>query len=325
MDVTYPDTVCASNHEIFHPVKNLMSLENCRPYTGRRTTVKLKREGESLEKFNEERPLKGRPIVVTGSSSGIGAATCELLVREGREVIGVDRQSGSSGAWPTLLADLSDPESISQLVDRLPSEIGGLMNIAGVPGTAPARTVMAVNTLGVIRLSQQLASRIHSGGFVVNLSSAVADRWSSREARLREAVATVNTDELMNEFAAEIASGSYQFSKECVRVWTQLHAAELLSRQVRVNSVSPGPVQTPILQDFKIDHGVDKVEGAAQVVSRFGEPEDIAQVLVFLASQEGLWVNGTDIRVDGGLGAARFAGEQSESGAQHQEQVMRNE
>lgn len=283
------------------------------------------RKGKSLEKFNEELSPQGRPIVVTGSSSGIGAATCELLVREGYEVIGVDRHGGNNADWQTHIADLGDPDSIEHLVSLLPGELGGLMNIAGVPGTAPAKTVMSVNLFGLKSLSTMLAPRIHSGGFILNLSSAVADQWPARAERLRAAIAFSEVDPLLNEFAAEIADGSYRFSKECVRVWTQFQAAELLPRRVRVNSVSPGPVETPILQDFKIDHGADKVEGAAKVVSRFGGPDDIAQVLAFLASTAGQWVNGTDIRVDGGLGAARFMGLQPETDDAQQERVERGE
>ncbi|MGW2894623.1 SDR family oxidoreductase [Streptomyces sp. NPDC001212] len=84
--------------------------------------------------------------------------------------------------------------------------------------------------------------------------------------------------------------------------------------QVRVTSVSPGPVATPILDDFKRDHGVAKVEGAGALLGRFGEPADIARVVAFLLSDSAAWINGTDIRVDGGLTACRTAQEASEAG-----------
>ena len=70
-------------------------------------------------------------------------------------------------------------------------------------------------------------------------------------------------------------------------------------------SVSPGPVSTPILEDFKTDHGREKVDSAAQLLGRFGTPEDIAHVVVFLLGPSATWINGTDIRVDGGLNAWR--------------------
>lgn len=81
-----------------------------------------------------------------------------------------------------------------------------------------------------------------------------------------------------------------------------------------MTSVSPGPVATPILDDFKRDHGVAKVEGAGALLGRFGEPADIARVVAFLLSDSAAWINGTDIRVDGGLTACRTAQEASEAG-----------
>ncbi|MFE9168011.1 SDR family NAD(P)-dependent oxidoreductase [Streptomyces kebangsaanensis] len=103
----------------------------------------------------------------------------------------------------------------------------------------------------------------------------------------------------------DVTGNSYRFSKECVRYLTEHLAAEYLPRGIRVTSVSPGPVATPILDDFKRDHGVAKVEGAGALLGRFGEPEDIARVVAFLLSDSAGWVNGADIRVDGGLTAYR--------------------
>jgi NAD(P)-dependent dehydrogenase (short-subunit alcohol dehydrogenase family) len=67
-------------------------------------------------------------------------------------------------------------------------------------------------------------------------------------------------------------------------------------------------VATPILEDFKKDHGRDKVDGAGALLGRFGDPGDIAPVIDFLFRPESGWVNGSDIRVDGGLGAYRGSG-----------------
>jgi NAD(P)-dependent dehydrogenase (short-subunit alcohol dehydrogenase family) len=69
--------------------------------------------------------------------------------------------------------------------------------------------------------------------------------------------------------------------------------------------VSPGPVETPILADFKKDHGTDKVNSAAELLGRFASPQDIAGAIAYLLSPQSEWVNGTDIRVDGGLVAYR--------------------
>lgn len=156
-------------------------------------------------------------------------------------------------------------------------------------------------------LTVGLAPEIQAGGAVVNLASAVAYRWRtgiediqrfSLAGTAEEALALVNK-------LPEIQEESYLFSKQCVRFLTEYQAATLQSQGIRVNSVSPGPVETPILQDFKADHGTDKVEGTTKLVGRFGQPIDIARVVLALLGDDLAWVNGADIRVDGGLTAIR--------------------
>lgn len=249
--------------------------------------------------------LDGKTLVVTGVASGIGAATAALLQRDGATVIGVDRNVPAAFTGTFIQGDLSTAEGLAAVADRVPERLDGLLNIAGVPGTAPWQTVLAVNVFGVRDLTRLLLPRIADGGTVVNLASNVANGWAER----REALARFVQGEAAEAIAAvagdpEVTGNSYRFSKECVRWLTQVQAAENLGR-VRVNSVSPGPVQTPILEDFKKDHGREKVEGAVALLGRAGQPEDIAQAIAFLLSEQAAWLNGTDLCVDGGLLAHR--------------------
>ncbi|WBL19753.1 SDR family oxidoreductase [Citricoccus sp. NR2] len=264
--------------------------------------------GEKMTKT--ENPV--RPVLVTGSSSGIGAAICAVLHDRGVPVIGVDRNPRSSTHWDAITADLTDPAAVLSILDALPDKLAGLVNAAGVPGTYQARNVLAVNFLALKEISTAVAPRLDRGGFIVNICSSVAEDWSDRADMLCAAIQENDLDSVMEQFAGEIAEGAYRFSKECVRAWTQFQAAHLLPQGVRVNSVSPGPVDTPILNDFKADHGVEKVESAALVTNGFGKPEDIAHVVSFLASPASVWINGTDVVVDGGLQAARNVGPMGE-------------
>lgn len=257
------------------------------------------------------------PVVVTGVASGIGAATGRLLDAGGVPLVGVDRSVPDSFPGTFVRADLSSPAGVREaaraVLASAPDGLAGLANIAGVPGTAPWRTVLGVNVFGLRELTRALAPAVREGGCVVNLSSAVASGWRERLAEVREFALAGDPEAALDAVAseAEVTGNAYRFSKECVRYLTEHLAAEYLPRRVRVVSVSPGPVATPILDDFKRDHGVAKVEGAGALLGRFGAPEDIARVVAFLLGDSAEWVNGTDLRVDGGLTAHRTVAEAS--------------
>ena len=95
---------------------------------------------------------------------------------------------------------------------------------------------------------------------------------------------------------------AYNLSKEAVTVWTVARTEALIAKGVRVNSVSPGAVATGILGDFKTAFG-DKVGKMIGRVGRPANPQEVAQVIVFLASPASAWLKGIDIPVDGGMGA----------------------
>ena len=91
--------------------------------------------------------VKGKRILVTGSSSGIGLETARLLSEQGAEVLGVDINKGFDHVDEFYRADLSDPRTIDALIDVLPEDIDGLVNNAGLPPTQPANRLLLVNWL----------------------------------------------------------------------------------------------------------------------------------------------------------------------------------
>lgn len=252
-----------------------------------------------------------QPIVVTGVASGIGAATATLLREHGHALIGVDRAVPEHFDGAFVQGDLSSIEGVEAIAAAVsqaaPDGIAGLANIAGVPGTAPWQVVLGINVFGLRDLTRALAPSILAGSAVVNLASSVAFQWRTLSTECAEFALADDRAAALEAIAGNehATQESYLFSKQCVNLLTEYFAGELLPQRVRVNSVSPGPVQTPILEDFKNDHGRDKVDSAAELLGRFGQPVDIARVIAFLLEPASAWVNGTDIRVDGGLTAYR--------------------
>src|SRR3954449_2046886 len=113
----------------------------------------------------------GTIFMVTGASSGVGRVLAQFLARHGVTVIGLDRRAPPEREVAHLPCDLADPASIDAAVDRLDGQVDALANVAGVPGTAPAETVLSVNFLGMRHLTERLVGRIRRGGSVVNVSS----------------------------------------------------------------------------------------------------------------------------------------------------------
>ncbi|MDT0201660.1 SDR family oxidoreductase [Nocardioides sp. AE5] len=245
------------------------------------------------------------PIVVTGAASGIGAALATILREQGREVIGLDRVAGDG----ILSCDLADPDSIAAAVEQLPAELGGLANVAGVPGTAPAATVLQVNVLGPRLLSQAVESRLVADSAIVSVASVAAHNNTQPEEALEELHRAATHADIAAWLASHPIDGTaaYDTSKRVVVDWTVRTAAALIGTGVRALSVSPGPVQTPILDDFAATMGQDRMARSVATVGRHGRPEEIAAVVAFCLSPDASWLNGIDILVEGGLMAARTA------------------
>lgn len=250
-------------------------------------------------------------IVITGVASGIGKETAQLMSSQGYEVIGVDRAPVEDFVGTFIQGDLSNPAGIDAIAQQVreaaPEGIHGLANIAGVPGTAPAEVVLNINVFGVRDLICALQPVLQPGASIVNLASAVAYQWRANKVQLADFALAADRQQALDQVLADeqVVGSSYLFSKQCVSFLSEYFAAEFVADRIRVNSVSPGPVETPILEDFKNDHGRDKVNSAAATLGRFGAPADIAQSIAYLLSSDAGWVNGTDLRVDGGLTAYR--------------------
>jgi NAD(P)-dependent dehydrogenase (short-subunit alcohol dehydrogenase family) len=251
--------------------------------------------------------LYGKTIVVTGVSSGIGARTAELAQQLGADVIGIDLRLPATPLSAFIGADLSTAAGIEEIAGRLPPRFDALCNVAGVSGTLGAARTLLVNFYGLRALSHAAAPRLREGGAIVNVASIAGYGW---RANLERAKALVDAEgfpdnaALIGNHAINDAEG-YPVSKEALLLWTQRAAHQPLFKQrgIRVNAVSPGPVATPILPEFRAVFGDARVDGDIAAVGRAGGPSDIAPAILFLCSDGARWINGANLPVDGGLEA----------------------
>jgi NAD(P)-dependent dehydrogenase (short-subunit alcohol dehydrogenase family) len=248
--------------------------------------------------------FQGKTVVITGVSSGIGAETARLLRFQGARVIGLDRSDPTITLDGFVKADLSEEAAIDAAVRQLPANFDALCNIAGVPGTAPVDLVGRVNYLGLRHLCQRALDHLPEGGAIVNIASILGAEWPQR-LDLHKTLAETPSYEAGLAFLARNPvpqDSCYQYFKEALIVWTITQSQKwFLERGVRMNSVAPGPVFTPILGDFVQMLGAERVQADAHRMKRPALADEIAPVVAFLCSDASRWVSGINLPVDGGL------------------------
>ena len=249
-------------------------------------------------------------IVLTGGATGIGAATVARLEAQGHRITILDIVQPAV-AIGFIQCDLSDPAAIDRAIAQLPGQIDRLINVAGVSNAAPDEKVLQVNFLGLRYLTEQLVPRISDGGCVVNVASSAGYDWRNRQTLIDGLLDTHDFDTGMQWLQVNQAAwqaNPYKFSKQCAAAYTYRAAGLASQRGVRVNCVNPGSTGTRLTADFKQLVGAEKYDWGVQQIGREGEPDDIAEVIEFLATGNNRWLNGVELVVDGGYIAGLTGG-----------------
>lgn len=241
--------------------------------------------------------LNGKVAVVTGGNSGIGFASAQELKNQGAKVVITGRneqkvqeaseQLGVQG----VVADVSDLSAIDQLVEQVQEEHGKvdvLFVNAGIFQPAPVGQIseemfdhqMGINFKGAVFTTERFLPILNDGASIINLSS-------------------------VNAYTGMPNTAVYAASKAALNSYTRTAATELAPRKIRINSVNPGPVSTPIFG--KTGMPEEQLNGFAQAMEnrvplkRFGQPEDVAKLVAFLASDDASYITGGEYNIDGGI------------------------
>ena len=254
--------------------------------------------------------MGARRIVVVGAGSGIGAATAAHFHSLGDHVLAVDVRPNETPASQHLTCDLRDAAGIEELLGQIGPGWDVLAHVAGVPGTAPAADVLKVNYLGMRLMTEGMLPLLHRGGSVVAVASTAALGWDQRLDTLAGLLDATDAEAVEAWQARQDPDYPvYSSSKQAVIAYTKRIAGPAWAKYgVRVNTVSPGPVETPILADFEQTMGRDVLDMVRSTVGRHGTVDDVVPVIAFLGSPEARWINGQDIHVDGGFIASMTAG-----------------
>ena len=243
--------------------------------------------------------LQGKVALITGGNSGIGLATAQKFIDEGAKVIITGRRAEAVqtavtqlGANATgVVGDVSKQADLDALYSKIKADFGSLDIVFANAGVAELRhfsevdethydRVMDINVKGLFFSVQKALPLLNDGASIILNASVVGIKG-------------------FPNFSV------YAASKAAVRSFARSWATDLKERKIRVNTLSPGPIETPIYGKLDLpDTAVQQMgEGFAQQVplGRFGQSEEIANAALFLASEDASFVNGIDLHVDGGL------------------------
>ncbi|MGX1695299.1 SDR family NAD(P)-dependent oxidoreductase [Microbacterium keratanolyticum] len=251
----------------------------------------------------------GKAVVITGGAGAIGQATAREFLVRGARVLLVDRDASSVEYARTVLAELGD---VSTAVADVSSED----DVAGYVQTAVERfgTIdVFFNNAGIEGRMQPIvntAAEDFDKVFAVNVRGVFLGLKHVLQVMLRQGHGSIINTSSEAGLNGATSLADYVASKHAVTGLTKAAALEVARDGIRVNSIHPSPVNTPMMRRLESTWNADSPETvkaefeAKSPMGRYSDPSEIAKVVVFLASDDASFVNGAQIRIDGGNGAA---------------------
>ncbi|MEV4340316.1 glucose 1-dehydrogenase [Streptomyces sp. NPDC049590] len=246
--------------------------------------------------------LAGKTALITGATGGIGQATAELFARQGAHLVLTDVSADATADLAARLGcaggealgiglDVSSPQQWNDAIAQVERRFGGLdvlVNIAGIVDWAGVEETDPHAWHRVIAVNQT--------GTWLGMKTAMPLLRASGNASV------INTSSVLGLIGSGGAA-AYHASKGAVRLLTKTAAVEYATQGVRVNSVHPGVIATPMIQEVLHQEGDQQPDIVRTPMRRAGRPGEIAPMILFLASDESSYVTGAEFVVDGGLTA----------------------
>ncbi|MGB0855586.1 MAG: SDR family NAD(P)-dependent oxidoreductase [Nitrosopumilus sp.] len=249
--------------------------------------------------------LADKVVIVTGASSDIGKGIVKRFVEEGAKVVLIARnleelektrnQVGNEKSTASISCDLTDESQVLQSVNQIMDTYGKIDILVNNAGTindpvhfhemqySEIKRLVDVNLLGVFHITKSVLSKMSEvkKGTIVNIGSISGERAIQR-----------------------VHLAVYSATKAAISMFTKSIAVEYARRNIRCNCVNPGIINSGMIKSYLEDPQARKVLEERLPLARIGEPEDVANAALYLASDEANWVTGTILNVDGGKTAS---------------------
>jgi NAD(P)-dependent dehydrogenase (short-subunit alcohol dehydrogenase family) len=255
---------------------------------------------------------EGKRVVVSGGGgAGMGAAAVEGLVELGAEVHVLDLKDAPVPVASQQVVDLREPDAVAAAVDKIGGRIDALFNAAGLPGAPfPDIDTMLVNFAAPRHLASLVVPHMTNGGAICSISSTAG---SGYVLNMEKWMPLVDTPDFASakawiEANPEEIVGGYSQSKEALIIWTMKAAMDLNAQGVRLNCISPGPTDTPMMPAFEDMAGAQVIDLFAQGLGRRSTPAEQGWPMIFLNSDAASYISGENLNTDGGTVSAMTTG-----------------
>lgn len=263
------------------------------------TAADLKTPAEPAAGPATQGRFAGKVVLITGATSGIGRATARAFALEGAKVMFCGRRAALGAEVEAEIRALGGDATFHQADVRVEDQVAGLLAACE---TAYGGLDIAFNNAGIAGragdLGQDFDWSIHNDIMATNLEGVV--RCINHEVprlKARGRGVIINTASVLG-YVGTGPVMSYGLSKAGVLSLTRSAALQLAPHNIRVNAVSPGPIDTPMMGG-----GAAQASGARTPAGRAGQPEEVARAVMFLAHDDASYVTGEDLKVDGGVRA----------------------